>query len=235
MAKTGGIFRGLGLSKEQQQAAAALGINKVNKGDELNRINNYVAAAQQSRSNPVYQQTAQNLGITNYNSVNDYAQVVNAMAAPSPAAPAPAPQQQQQRSAPAPSSPSGGGGGGGGSSAPAGPDYAAMLEQFKIQSQQQIADLQAQSQAQMAEMTKMFQAQMKASEMARLQEMERLKETQKVYAMNQARADAAGNLQIQGAGGDTGIGGTDPFKIRRRSGGLVGAAAPLMLSTTLNI
>jgi DNA-binding transcriptional MerR regulator len=70
------------LSNEQKAAAAALGINNVNKQDELTRINNYIAAAQKSQSDPVYQQAAKNLGITNYNSVNDYAQVVNRMANP---------------------------------------------------------------------------------------------------------------------------------------------------------
>lgn len=68
------------LNKEQKQAARALGINNVNKVAELERINNYISAAQQSKSDPVYQQAARNIGITNYNSVNDYAQVVNRMA-----------------------------------------------------------------------------------------------------------------------------------------------------------
>lgn len=113
------------LNKEQKQAAKALGINNVNKVAELERINNYISAAQQSKSDPVYQQAAQNIGITNYNSVNDYAQVV-----------------RQVTNTPAPAASSGNSGGGGSSS----PANNGSYDNIRAIYEQQMAEARAREQ-----------------------------------------------------------------------------------------
>lgn len=113
------------LNKEQKQAAKALGINNVNKVAELERINNYISAAQQSKSDPVYQQAAQNIGITNYNSVNDYAQVV-----------------RQMTNTPAPAASSGNSGGGGSSS----PANDGSYDNIRAIYEQQMAEARAREQ-----------------------------------------------------------------------------------------
>lgn len=242
------------LSKEQKAAASALGINNVNKQAELDRINNYVAAAQQSISNPLYQQTAKNLGITNYNSVSDYAQAVNRMASP----PTPTTTTVTKPSIDL-SSFIGAGGTSGilGSNAVAraralglsdsliqslasqqglsfgsgafgrpstgatntaagaptptpvpeyqGPtmeDFAGLIEQMQIQSQQQIDAL-----------TSQFQQQ----ESQRLAEMEKLREEQRSMMINQARAVSPANLQLGIGYNQNKLAGTEGFKVRPKS------------------
>jgi hypothetical protein len=86
-------------TKAQLDAAKALGIKKIDNPAELTRIDNYIAAFEKTKTDPVYTQAAKGLGIKDYNSVNDYAQVVNKLsggpapkvATPAPAAPPPPP------------------------------------------------------------------------------------------------------------------------------------------------
>lgn len=122
--------------KQQKQAAKALGIKQVNKPSEVKRVQEYVAAAQKSQSDPVYQQAAKNIGITNYNSVNDYAQVVNRMA--------------------------GGGGGGGGSSSSGGgggsPANNGSYDNITAIYQQQMAEARAREQEMAQRVAEQIQA-----------------------------------------------------------------------------
>jgi len=196
------------LSNEQKAAAAALGINNVNKQEELDRINQYVSAAQSSQSNPAYQQIAKQLGITNYNSVNDYAQVLNFMAnppAPPPPAPTPQPEptpqpvqqtpapirQAQPQPTPVPEY-----------QGPTMEDFSGLIEQMQIQSQQQIEALTAQFQQQEAQ---------------RLAEMEKLREEQRSMMINQARAVSPANLQLGIGYNQNKLAGTEGFKVRPKS------------------
>lgn len=198
------------LSKEQKAAASALGINNVNKQEELDRINQYVSAAKSSQSDPAYQQIAKQLGITNYNSVNDYAQVLNFMAnppAPPPPAPTPQPEptpqpvqqapapirqaQPQPQPTPVPEY-----------QGPTMEDFSSLIEQMQIQSQQQIEALTAQFQQQEAQ---------------RLAEMEKLREEQRSMMINQARAVSPANLQLGIGYNQNKLAGTEGFKVRPKS------------------
>lgn len=227
------------LSKEQKAAAAALGINNVNKVDELNRINAYVESAQKSKTDPVYQQVAKNLGITNYNSVNDYAQVVNAMVSPTAPAAQPAqPVAQQIPPAPAwsPKFPQME------SSMPTiGPpielpsqrsamdDSAALIEQMKIDSQKQIESLMEQFQQQEAE---------------RLAELEKMREEQRSMMINQARSLSPANLQLGIGFNKNQLAGTEGFKVQKKqtptapiafSAPTLAASAASQVPTVLNV
>jgi hypothetical protein len=109
------------------------------------------------------------------------------------------------------------------SAASSAPDYSNLLTQFQIQSQ-----------AKLDELATTFGNALATAEAQRVEDMRLLREAQKTYAINQARAESAKNLQIEPGGAGTDVGGTEQFKIRKQSGRL-SAAAPLMLATTLNI
>ena len=75
---------------------------------------------------------------------------------------------------------------------------------------------------------------LKESDAARAAQLEQMAAAQRTYAVNQSRAGAAGNLQIQGATQPNTPGGTAAFRIRPKATGLAKAGMPT-ISNMLNI
>lgn len=191
MRMTGFLLSGLEPTKQNrklfEQAQQQLGISKVNKPSEAKRITDLIAGFREAQKSPTLQAVGQSLGITKFNSINDYMRIQGQLSAPKPAAPAPAaPPPAPEPVAPAPS-----------------PD----LERYRAEAQNYMQQADA--------ILNQFRIdQSKAEEARKLQE-QMFIQSQATAAANMARSQMAPNLQIQPASGTPETAGTQGFKRRQ--------------------
>jgi hypothetical protein len=210
--------------KYYAQAQKQLKISKVNKPQESAAIRDLVLGFQEAQKSPTMQAVAKSLGISNFNSINDYMQLRNHLSAPKPAAPA----------APAPAPPP--------PAAPTAPSPSLESEKYRAEAQSYMQQADA--------LLKKFQvdqsnaAAAAAAQRAKDEEAVKLREqmfiqSQTTAAANMARAGKTPNLQIQPASGTPEMAGTQGFRRRKQqfnqlsSGGL--SALNIQTPSTLNV
>jgi hypothetical protein len=109
-------------------------------------------------------------------------------------------------------------------------DFAAMMAQMQAQSQAQLQQVMGPLMQTIADMQK----QLADEAGARQEDTRRMLEIQRTAQINQARSQAAGNLQLQPAGGPAPEGGTSAFKIRQPKSDLLPTITDV-LPAVLNI
>ena len=112
-----------------------------------------------------------------------------------------------------------------------GPDFAALFSQMQAQSQAQLEQVMGP----LIQTIGQIQRQIVDESSARQEDYRRAEEARQAGLINQARSQAAGNLQIQGAPGNTADGGTSAFKIRKPALGAIDQNIPELFPTTLNL
>jgi hypothetical protein len=106
-------------------------------------------------------------------------------------------------------------------------DVNKMLQDLQISSQKQMQGLMEQFANQQSDF-------MRQQAEANTAQMKQMAEAQRTFAINQARANSAKNLQIEGASSSGDMGGTTAFKTRRPKTSQLGST-PLTLASPLNI
>jgi hypothetical protein len=112
-----------------------------------------------------------------------------------------------------------------------GPDFASMFAQMQAQSQAQMEQIMGPLLQTIGD----IQRQILDEQGARQEDMRRMAEASRVAQINQARSQAAGNLQIQGAPSDSSTGGTSAFKIRKPNLNMLDQNIFDQFTNTLNI
>jgi len=110
-------------------------------------------------------------------------------------------------------------------------DFASMFAQMQAQNQAQLEQVVGG----LMQTIGQIQQQMMDESGARQADIERMREAQRTYQINQARSQAAGNFEIQGVPSDSSIGGTKAFKIRNQKLGLINPSAADLFTSTLNL
>jgi len=117
------------------------------------------------------------------------------------------------------------------SGAQAGPDFATMFANLQDQTQSQLAQIIGP----LMQTISQVQNQIIDEGAARQEDYRRMAEASRAAQINQARSQAAGNLQIQPASTSRSAGGTEAFKIRRQRSSMLDQNIPDQFINTLNI